>query len=136
VSVDRALLIAAGAIAALALLPPLPRPRRRVRRRRAEPSRPAGLRAMERHVDLAVASAADLHSRLCPVLRDIARDRLAGAGIDLDADPAAAAAALGEETWAIVRPDREAPHDRHAPGISPERLRAVVEALERTGAAP
>ena len=50
---------------------------------------------MERQVGMARGSAGDPHERLCPLLRDIARDRLATAGIDLDRDPEAAALAVG-----------------------------------------
>jgi hypothetical protein len=65
---------------------------------------------------------------------DIARQRLADhRGVRIDADPEAAARALGPQTWELVRPDRPAPSDRRARGMTPERLRAVVESLERIG---
>jgi hypothetical protein len=54
--------------------------------------------------------------------------------VRLDADPEAAAAALGPDTWELVRPDRLRPLDRRARGLAPERLRAIVESLERIGA--
>ena len=66
---------------------------------------------------------------------DIARQRLADyTGVRLDSAPDAAAAALGPETWDLVRPDRPRPDDRRARGMSPAHLRAVVESLERIGA--
>jgi hypothetical protein len=37
---------------------------------------------------------------------------------------------LGEETFDLVRADREAPWDRLAPGIDVDELRAVVTRLE------
>ena len=116
-----AVLLAAGAVVAVALLPPVPRVERRRRRRPEEPARPQGLRAMERQVGMAGGSAGDLHERLCPLLRDIARDRLATAGIDLDRDPEAAALAVGPETWELVRGDRPPPDDRHGAGVRPGR---------------
>ena len=90
-----AVLLVAGAVVAVALLPPVQRVERRRGRKPEEPSRPKGLRAMERQVGMARGSAGDTHERLCPLLRDIARDRLATAGIDLDRDPETAALAVG-----------------------------------------
>ena len=129
-----AILLAAGAVVAVALLPPVPRAERRRRRKPAEPPRPKGLRAMERQVGMAGGSAGDLHERLCPLLRDIARDRLATAGIDLDRDPEAAALAVGPETWELVRGDRPPPDDRHAAGAGLADVRAAVDRLEQIGA--
>ena len=130
-----AVLLAAGAAAALALLPPVPRNQRRRAARPVEAPRPKGLSAMERQVGLARGSAGDVHDRLAPLLRDIARDRLMTAGIDLDRDPDVAAEALGPETWELVRPDRQQPPDRHARGVSPAVIRAAVARLEQIGTA-
>ncbi len=33
--------------------------------------------------------------------------------------------------WELLRPDRPAPENRHAAGISPSELRALVSDLER-----
>jgi hypothetical protein len=128
-----AVLLAAGAVAAIALLPPVARPPRRRRARPAEPLRPKGLSAMERQVGMARGSAGDVQDRLAPLLRDIARDRLATAGVDLDRDPEIAAEALGAETWELVRPDRPPPPDRHGPGASLAGIRAAVTRLEEIG---
>ena len=128
-----AVLLAAGAVAAIVLLPPVPRPPRRRRVRAAEPLRPKGLSAMERQVGMARGSAGDVHDRLAPLLRDIARDRLATAGIDLDRDPEVAADALCAKTWELVRPDRPRPPDRHGPGASLADIRAAVTRLEQIG---
>ena len=130
-----AVLLAAGAVIAVALLPPVPRAQRRPRRRPAERARPKGLRAMERQVGMARGSAGDTHERLCPLLRDIARDRLATAGIDLDRDPEIAAQAVGPETWELVRGDRPPPRDRHGSGVALADIRAAVDRLEQIGAA-
>lgn len=130
-----AILVAAGAAVAAALLPPVPRTQRRRRARPVEAPRPKGLRAMERQVGLARGSAGDLHERLSPLLRDIARDRLATAGIDLDRDPETAEAALGPEAWELVRADRPPPADRHGPGASLADVQSAVARLEEIGAA-
>jgi hypothetical protein len=90
------------------------------------------LARQEREVGLSVDAAFDLHVRLRPTLRLIAAHRLAAMrGIDLDRQPERARAVLGEDAWELVREDREAPLDRFARGIPVDRLRAVVESLER-----
>ena len=86
-------------------------------------------------VSMAVSSAEDEFVRLRPLVRDIARQRLADhTGVRLETAPDAAAALVGPEVWELLRPDRQRPADQHARGIQPARLRAVVEALERIGA--
>ena len=87
---------------------------------------------LERETALALANAFDLHARLRPQLREIAAHRLATRrGIDLDRDPGAARAVLPGVLWEVVRPDRDVPRDRFAPGLTHEQLREAVEALER-----
>jgi hypothetical protein len=135
VTATSAVLLVAGAVIAVALLPPVPRVERRRGRKPERPLRPKGLRAMERQVGMARGSAGDTHERLCPLLRDIARDRLATAGIDLDRDPEAAALAVGPETWELVRGDRPPPDDRHSAGVALADVSAAVERLEQIGAA-
>jgi hypothetical protein len=132
---ERVALVAAAALAAAALLPPsagVPG-RLRLRRRRRSDGRPSGLVAMERRVGLAVGSAGEAHERLRPLLREIARGRLAAAGVDLDRRPDAAREMLGPEAWSLVRDDVAAPADRHAHGVDPAALEAAVSALERIG---
>ena len=51
-------------------------------------------------------------------------------GIDLDADPEAARRALGDETWELLRPDREPPEERFGRGLELASLRSVVGSLE------
>ncbi len=76
-------------------------------------------------------SAGDVHLRLRPVLVEIAAARLWTAqGIDLHADPEAARRLLDPLAWDLVRPDREPPADRLAPGPSLAALAAAVDALE------
>ena len=90
------------------------------------------LEKIEREVTLGLTTAFDLHFRLRPTLRRIAYELLrARRGIDLDANPAAARRALGDETWELVREDREPPHDRFGPGIRLESLRQVQEHATR-----
>jgi hypothetical protein len=96
----------------------------------AAPPVPEDLRRLEQTLWFASAREADLHVRLRPVLREIAELRLAGRGIALDGDPAAARAALGEQLWEVVRPDRPVPADRTAPGLPPHTLAALVDRLE------
>ena len=89
------------------------------------------LERLEREVTLGLATAFDLHFRLRPTLRRIASELLrARRGIDLDASPDAARGALGEETWELVRADREPPVDRYARGLDLASLRSVVTSLE------
>jgi hypothetical protein len=90
-----------------------------------------GIAELEHVSALGVDDAVDLHIRLRPRLRDIAAGLLEGhRGVSLDTDPAAARAALGDETWELVRPDRPPPGDERAPGLSPAALERVVTSLE------
>ena len=91
---------------------------------------PPDLLLAERLVVLAGATAADVHFRLRPALRDIAVEVLAsGPLIDLDGDPRAPAL-LGDELWDLVRPDRPAPDVRQAPGLDPVVLEQLIARLE------
>ena len=99
-------------------------------RARRRPERPEDLELLERLVTIGTANAYDLHYRLRPAVREIAAGLLLRRGIELDAQPALARDALGDAAWDLVRPDREAPGDRQAPGIAPQELNAVLAALE------
>ncbi len=100
-----------------------------LRTRPREERRVAEVVKLEREVSLSLAQAYDLHYRLRPTLREIARARLSmRSGIDLDSP--AAAAVLGEDAWELLRPDREPPEERGAPGISRGELSALVDRLE------
>ena len=86
----------------------------------------------ERAVLLSASNAFDVHYRLRPILREIAAQRLSTRrGLSLDVDTAASRAVVGEETWELVRPDREPPQLRFGPGIAAPQLREVVAVLER-----
>jgi hypothetical protein len=102
-----------------------------LRRKKRRQERLPQLERIEREVTHGLATAIDLHYRLRPSLRRTASELLAShRGIDLDASPEAARAALGERTWEIVRRDRKAPDDRSAPGLDLASLRSVVASLE------
>ena len=101
---------------------------------RAEPPAdlvPEELERLRRHVALARSSAYDLHFRLRPALVEIAEARLWQRGIDLAREPDRARAALGDELYELVRPDREPPRDSRAPGPPLAELENAVEMLAR-----
>ncbi|HZQ16301.1 MAG TPA: hypothetical protein VFA82_05960 [Gaiellaceae bacterium] len=87
------------------------------------PARPAQLARLEREVTLAVATSHDLHAKLLPQLREIAAVRLGRRGRRISP------ATVGR-WWELLRPDREPPEDRFAPGIREDDLRALVDELE------
>jgi hypothetical protein len=99
-------------------------------RRAAEPDRIAELDRLERELYLGATTAFDHHSRLRPVLREIVEPRLERQGLRLGAADPRVRERLGEELWEIVRPAREPPEDRHAPGPGVAGMRRVVEQLE------
>jgi hypothetical protein len=102
-----------------------------LRRRPRRPERLPELERIEREVALGLATAFDLHFRLRPSLRRTASELLAAKrGIELDGDPDAARRALGNETWDLLRSDREPPTDRFGPGLDIAALRRVVSTLE------
>ena len=70
--------------------------------------------------------------RLRPVITELATELLSSRrGIELERDPEQARAALGDDVWELVRPDRPQPAERHGSGIDENRLERVVTALER-----
>ena len=92
-------------------------------RRRTLIEQPAQVEQIERAVTLGVATAHDLHLRLLPQLREIARCRLERAGRD-----------LGPETlgrwWELLRPDRRAARPVRA---RPPAGASFVDARRRSG---
>jgi hypothetical protein len=95
---------------------------------------PAELDRLDRLLALSSASALHAQTRLRSELRPVAADRLSWSrGVDLDADPAAASAALGETGWRLLGPDPGDLPDREAPGLPPAALAALVATLERIG---
>ena len=95
---------------------------------------PAELDRLARLLALSSASALHAHTRLRSELRPVAADRLRWAlAVDLDADPAAARAALGEAGWALLARDQRDLPDREAPGLPPAALAELIGNLERIG---
>lgn len=100
--------------------------------RSIDSSRPPELVRTEREITLGLSNATHLHQRLLPILREAAAARLlSGHNVDLQRRPAAAKALLGDDAWELVRPDRPAPVDRNAPGISLRQLRDTIATLEK-----
>jgi hypothetical protein len=97
-------------------------------RKPTEWTRPPELVRIERELTLGVASAGHLHMRLLPLLREIATARL---GFDTARVPERARGLLGDDVWELLRPDRPAPADRNAPGVTQRQLERCIEALER-----
>jgi hypothetical protein len=92
---------------------------------------PPTLGRIEHEVALGVAASFDLHYRLVPRLRSLADGLLESRrNASLEANGEAARAILGDEAWALVRPDRPAPQERLGRGIPPRELERVVDALE------
>ncbi len=103
-----------------------------LRSRRSDRSTPPELLRAERDVRLALGSAGRLHSRFVPPLREIVSVRLLSRrGIELDRNPAAARAVIGDELWQLIRPDRPPPPDPRARGISERELHLVLDEVER-----
>jgi hypothetical protein len=95
-------------------------------------ARAGQLEQLEREVTLGRQSAWDLHARLAPTLRETAGALLATRrGVDLQREPARAAAVLGPDAWELIRPHRGAPDDRHEPGVDLVHLDRAVASLER-----
>jgi hypothetical protein len=94
--------------------------------------RPPELARVEREVALAVGSAFYEHFRLRPLLREIAAQRLdTRFATDVDAPRLSARDSLPEDAWTLFDAERKPPRNRHGPGIPVERLREIVDALER-----
>lgn len=94
------------------------------------PARIAERDKLAREVQLGMQTAFDLHYRLRPTLVEIAHNRLAGRGISLENEPRARGV-LGDEAWELLRPDREPPRNRNAPGIGADELGRLVGVLEK-----
>ena len=94
-------------------------------------ARPASLARVEREVTLATGTAFDVHFRLRPLVQTLVSGLLLRRGVDLERSPARAEELLGPETWELVRPDREAPDDRTAPGVPIETIERTADDLER-----
>ena len=102
--------------------------------RPAAPRPPAELDRLARLLALSSASALHAHTRLRAELRAVAADRLRWSlAVDLDADPAAARAALGDAGWALLTRGQHDLPAREAPGLPAAALADLLGNLERIG---
>jgi hypothetical protein len=95
-----------------------------------EPETLPELAHLERVLVMSASQEFDLHYRLRPTLREIAAARLAGRGLQLDAGGPLVENALGDELWAVVRPDRVAPENRQVRGIGRDGIERLVRRIE------
>lgn len=128
-------LLVAGVVVVLALLAldrafPRERPLRLGGTRSRRVHQPPSLERVENEVALGLASAVDLHYRLVPRLRAIATGLLASRR-NLSLADERARGLLGEDAWALVRPDRPAPRDRLTAGLPARELERALESLEK-----
>lgn len=89
----------------------------------------AQVRDLCRAIDYGMRDAWGVHSRLRPVLRSVVRERLGFRGVDIDADPVAAAL-VEPELWEVVRADRPSPRDRDQPGCDPAQIARLLDAVD------
>jgi len=102
-----------------------------LQRRERPATAPAQLLRMERELGLGMSGAGHAWHHLLPRLRAVAAARLGSRhGIELDRQPDAARALLGDDVWELLRPDRPEPEDQHAPGVARNRVVAVIARLE------
>jgi hypothetical protein len=94
-------------------------------------ARPASLARVEREVTLATGTAFDVHFRLRPLVAPLATGLLLRRGVDPERRPDEARRLLGPDLWELVRPDRPAPEDRSAAGITLAAVERLVDDLER-----
>ena len=121
------LVIGAGAM--VVVLPQVTRPGRRSDAAQDRP-RAADLASLERLMAISQSSAANVHLRLRPVLREVAAARLWRQGIALDRDRDAARAALGDDLYELVAPGRPRPADPRGPGLSLNQIERLIDRLE------
>jgi hypothetical protein len=96
------------------------------------PERPPELARLEREIYLGMTGQFYLQRRLRPTLRENAEQRLRDRrGVALDSGDADVLAALGEDGWELLRPDRTEHWNPDATGIPLAELERVVAALER-----
>jgi hypothetical protein len=93
--------------------------------------RPVALTSWEGLLESSIVSGRPAKVRLAPRLRQLARMRLAHRrGVDLDDDPVAARALLGDVAWSLIElPDRVAVAD--GPPVPPAALTTTVDRLEQ-----
>jgi hypothetical protein len=92
--------------------------------------RPTQFVRLERTIEWSGESGLSAHTRLRPMLVEIAEARLGRRGIRLDREVDEARRLLGPAAWDLVRPDRPAPQRRDTPGVPPGQLEEILDALE------
>jgi hypothetical protein len=95
----------------------------------AERIRP--LARMEHDVAQGLRNPVDFHRRLRPILREIAAQRLAGHGVELDGPAEGIRRLLGDEAWDLLRPDRPRPDEHDRRPLDAEGLDRLLTNLER-----
>jgi hypothetical protein len=100
-----------------------------------EPNSVPALAYLEQSIRFSTTSAADLHTRLRPVVREVAAHRLAtrNIGLDTPAHQEAVEAMLGPVAIELVRRDRPRPAERFVPGATPRAISEIIETLEGLG---
>lgn len=100
---------------------------------RERTQRPPELVRLERQLALSATTEFDVHYRLRPVVREIARQRLwAKHAVGLENERDRAESLLPPKTWELVRPERPSPADRFGRGPGLAGIEAVVVELERS----
>jgi hypothetical protein len=100
------------------------RPDRLATHRRPDAVLPADLAVAERAA--AARNAGDVHTRLRPLLLEIADERLSARGLSIDN----ARGVVGEQLWAVIRPDRPRPEEPFAPELNVEDVESMLDRLE------
>jgi len=102
-----------------------------LRTRKPPATQPEELERMDREIVLGNADADHAHRRLLPLLRATAAARIAARhGFELERQPEAAHALLGDNVWELLRPDRPHPEDRHGPGVPRAQIEKVIARVE------
>lgn len=133
-TVETALILAAGCVVAAAVLqrmPGSPAAARRGGRPAASDGTPAVLRSDRRMLQLAQASAGETHHRLAPALRELAAGATERRRGPVARPPDELESLVSPSTWDLIRPDRPPPEDARERGISVSELEAVLDDLER-----
>ena len=104
---------------------------RRQRTAKQPPNWPADLFEMQDRVSLATVSEFDYETRLRPLIRELAAQRLANRwNVDLSRQPEQSRIHLGDELWNAIDGGDEHVGRRDVPGPSPARIGALIEGLE------
>jgi hypothetical protein len=134
VTVEAALIVAAGCVAAAAVLqrmPGSPAAARRRSRPAASDGTPAVLRSDRRMLQLALASAGETHHRLVPAVRELAAGATERRRGPVARAPEEMESLVSPVTWDLIRPDRRPPDDARERGISVGELETVLDDLGR-----